>query len=57
MEKSTEITIRFDGEDVPIGKYVKKIFTNTILAMADTLRGYSEGMDVEIIIKHLNKEE
>jgi len=50
-EKKPVITIRFDGEEIAANGFVKKIFAETILAMAGTLRGYDDGMDVGIEIK------
>ena len=46
-----EITMKFDGEDVPMQPFIEEIVSNVVLGMVRALKGYEEGMDVTIEIK------
>lgn len=49
--KDPEITLTFDGKDVPMVPFVEDIIKESILGMVKTLKGYEEGMEVKIEIK------
>ncbi|MGI6737499.1 MAG: hypothetical protein ACOX41_09375 [Anaerovoracaceae bacterium] len=46
-----EITLRFDGEEVPMVPFVEDILKGAVLGMVRSLKGYEEGVDVTIEIK------
>ena len=46
-----EITLKFNGEDVPLAPFAESIVKGTIIGMVQTLKGYEEGADITIEIK------
>ena len=46
-----EITMKFDGEEVPMAPFIEEMVSGVILGMVRALKGYEEGMDVTIEIK------
>lgn len=52
MEKN-EISVKIDGENVPLNPFVKKIIRKTVLAMVSTLKNVeiSGEENVEIIVR------
>ena len=46
-----EITMKFDGEDVPMAPFIEEMVSGVILGMVKALKGYEEEMDITIEIK------
>ncbi len=46
-----DVTLKFNGEDVPMAPFVEGIIKETVLGLVKTLKGYEEGMDISIEIK------
>ena len=46
-----DLTLKFNGTDVPMVPFVEAIVKETVLGLVKTLKGYEDGMDVTIEIK------
>ncbi len=46
-----EITLKFNGEEVPMVPFVENIIRGSIIGMVQALKGYEEGADITIEIK------
>lgn len=46
-----ELTLRFNGEEVPMAPFVENLVKGTVLGLVQALKGYEEGADITIEIK------
>ncbi|MEA4923096.1 MAG: hypothetical protein VB031_06965 [Eubacteriaceae bacterium] len=46
-----EITLKFNGKDVPMVPFVEEVIKGSVLGMVKALKGYEEGVDITIEIK------
>jgi|GEM_PF-2366156 len=46
-----DVSVTFDGKEVPMVPFVKEVFCNVILGIAKTMRGYTEETEVRIVVK------
>ena len=50
-EKKIDLTLKVDGQDIPIGHFVEEIVSGGILGMVSTLKGVEDPQKIEITIE------
>lgn len=46
-----ELTLQFNGEEIPMAPFVEEMVKGAVLGMVRALKGYEEGADITIEIK------
>ena len=46
-----EVTMTFDGEEVPMMPFVEGMVRDVVLGLAENLKGYEEGAEIVIRIR------
>ena len=49
-DKEIEMTLKVDGQDIPIGRFVEQIVSSGILGMINSLKGVEDPEKIEITI-------
>ena len=54
LKKSSKISIKFNGEEVPVNEWVEKLSIDLIVALCKNLKGYKDGDEIEVGIQSYN---
>lgn len=47
-----DVELEFGGQPVTMVPFVEQVIKNVVLGLARPMRGYTEGTDIKIVLKH-----